>query len=111
MVTLRRLDGLMPFSAIEENGVVENAVTRAFNAVIKNFHRQWYVIEPIWCYEIMPDHIHLFISLPTTITVANFVQGLKISTSKWLRANKDFPAFNGWGRNMQHSPARIETRI
>ena len=46
----------------------------------------------------MPDHIHLFISLPTTITVANFVQGLKISSSKWLRANKDFPAFNGWGK-------------
>ena len=63
MVTLRRLDGLMPFSAIEENGVVENAVTRAFNAVIKNFHRQWYVIEPIWCYVIMPDHIHLLIKL------------------------------------------------
>ena len=46
----------------------------------------------------MPDHIHLFVSLPTTITVANFVQGLKISSSKWLKANKDFPSFNGWGK-------------
>ncbi|MCQ2284018.1 MAG: IS200/IS605 family transposase [Bacteroidales bacterium] len=46
----------------------------------------------------MPDHIHLFVSLPTTTTVANFVQGLKISSSKWLKANKDFPAFNGWGK-------------
>ena len=63
MVTLRRLDGLMPFSGIDETGVVENAMTRAFNRVIKNFHRQWYVIEPIWCYVIMPDHIHLLIKL------------------------------------------------
>ena len=63
MVTLRRLDGLMQFSAIDETGVVENAMTRAFNRVIKNFHLQWYVVEPIWCYVIMPDHIHLLIKL------------------------------------------------
>ena len=63
MVTLRRLDGLMPFSAIDETGVVENAITRAFHAVIKNFHLQWYVVEPIWCYVIMPDHIHLLVKL------------------------------------------------
>lgn len=63
MVTLRRLEGLMQFSAIDETGVVENAMTRAFNRVIKNFHLQWYVVEPIWCYVIMPDHIHLLIKL------------------------------------------------
>ena len=63
MVTLRRLDGLMQFSAIDETGVVENAMTRAFNRVIKNFHLQWYVVVPIWCYVIMPDHLHLLIKL------------------------------------------------
>lgn len=63
MVTLHRLDGLAAFSAIDETGVVENAITRAFHAAIKNFHLQWYVIEPIWCYVIMPDHIHLLIKL------------------------------------------------
>ena len=63
MVTLRRLDGLAAFSAIDATGEVENAITRAFHAVIKNFHLQWYVVEPIWCYVIMPDHIHLLIKL------------------------------------------------
>ena len=63
MVTLRRLDGLAAFSAIDATGVVENAITRAFHAIIKNFHLQWYVVEPIWCYVIMPDHIHLLIKL------------------------------------------------
>ena len=63
MVTLRRLDGLAAFSAIDATGVVENAITRAFHAVIKNFHLQWHVVEPIWCYVIMPDHIHLLIKL------------------------------------------------
>ena len=60
MVTLRRLDGLAAFSAIDATGVVENAITRAFHAIIKNFHLQWFVVEPIWCYVIMPDHIHLY---------------------------------------------------
>jgi len=46
----------------------------------------------------MPDHIHIFVSLPTTLSVATFVQQLKISTSKWLKANKNFPTFNGWGK-------------
>ena len=63
MVTLRRLEGLAAFSAIDGRGIVENAITRAFNRVIKNFHLQWYVVEPIWCYVIMPDHIHLLIKL------------------------------------------------
>ena len=63
MVTLRRLDGLAAFSAIDATGAVENAITRAFHAVIKNFHLQWHVVEPIWCYVIMPDHIHLLIKL------------------------------------------------
>lgn len=63
MVTLRRLEGLSALSAIDGRGIVENAITRAFHDVIKNFHLQWYVVEPIWCYVIMPDHIHLLIKL------------------------------------------------
>lgn len=63
MVTLRRLDGLAPFSAIDETGVVENKTTVAFRKVIKSFHLKWFVVEPIWCYAIMPDHIHLLIKL------------------------------------------------
>ena len=46
----------------------------------------------------MPDHIHLFVSLPATMTVAEFVQKLKVSSSKWLKANANFPMFDGWGR-------------
>ncbi len=63
MVTLQRRNGLAPFSAINESGLVENEITKAFHAVIKNFHQQWPVVEPIWCYVIMPDHIHLLIKL------------------------------------------------
>ena len=44
----------------------------------------------------MPDHVHLFVSLPATLAMSTFVQELKVSTSKWLKANPNFPFFDGW---------------
>ena len=46
----------------------------------------------------MPDHVHLFVSLPATLAMSKFVQGIKVSTSKWLKANPNFPLFNGWSK-------------
>ena len=46
----------------------------------------------------MPDHVHLFVSLPPTLPLASFVQRLKTESSKWLKANPNFPNFRGWGR-------------
>lgn len=45
----------------------------------------------------MPDHIHIFVSLPSTITLSAFVQRVKTDSSKWLKANPNFPDFRGWG--------------
>ena len=44
----------------------------------------------------MPDHVHLFVSLPATLAMSKFVQELKTATSKWLKENPHFPLFNGW---------------
>lgn len=46
----------------------------------------------------MPDHVHLLVSLPATLAMSKFVQDLKVSTSKWLKANMGFPHFDGWSR-------------
>ena len=46
----------------------------------------------------MPDHVHLLVSLPATLAMSKFVQELKVSTSKWLKNNPDFPRFDGWSR-------------
>ena len=46
----------------------------------------------------MPDHVHLLVGLPATLAVSKYVQELKIATSKWLKENPDFPAFEGWTR-------------
>lgn len=44
----------------------------------------------------IPDHVHLLVSLPATMSVSYFVQQLKTATSKWLKENPKFPAFRGW---------------
>ena len=44
----------------------------------------------------MPEHVHLFVSLPATLAMSKFVQELKVSSSKWLKSNPHFPLFDGW---------------
>lgn len=63
MVTLKKRDDVAPFSSITEGRLVENEITRSFDATIKNFHRDWLALEPIWCFVVMPDHIHLLLKL------------------------------------------------
>ena len=47
----------------------------------------------------MPDHIHMFVSLPPTLPLADFVRGIKMSTSSFLKHCPDFPTFDGWGQS------------
>ena len=46
----------------------------------------------------MPDHVHMFVSLPSSLALSDFVQRVKTDSSKWLKSNPDFPHFRGWGR-------------
>lgn len=47
----------------------------------------------------MPDHVHLLVGISPTIAVSDFLRELKVSTSKFLKQNKDrFPMFEGWGK-------------
>jgi len=46
----------------------------------------------------MPDHIHMFVSLPSSLSLSSFMQQMKTGSSKWMKANPHFPRFRGWGR-------------
>ena len=48
----------------------------------------------------MPDHIHLLVGLPTTISVASFVHDLKVAAGNYMRVNSNkFPLFESWERS------------
>ena len=68
MVTIRRNDGYPALSrvcgdAARSHYLEGNWITRLFVDIIMTFHETWYCIEPIRCFSIMPDHIHLLIKI------------------------------------------------
>lgn len=81
MVTLKRHAGLEAFSEIVAPGECRlNAITRSFVAVIRGFHEVWRCIEPITCFSVMPDHIHLLIKIRNVenrVTLPKIVWQLK----------------------------------
>lgn len=51
----------------------------------------------LWRINSMPDHIHLLVSIPTSISVASFVKDIKQSAGNYLKEHrKEFPMFSGW---------------
>ena len=42
------------------------------------------------------DHIHILTSLHPTISLANLIKELKVSSSIWVKENGVFPQFTGW---------------
>ena len=67
MVTIRRNDGYPALSRVcgdaASHYLEGNWITRLFVDIIMTFHETWYCIEPIRCFSIMPDHIHLLIKI------------------------------------------------
>ena len=67
MVTIRRNDGYPALSRVcgdaASHYIEGNWITRLFVDIIMTFHETWYCIEPIRCFSIMPDHIHLLIKI------------------------------------------------
>ena len=44
----------------------------------------------------MPDHIHILVDIPSSISVSNFVRAIKRESSFLLNENNKFPKWNGW---------------
>ena len=70
----------------------ENELYAYMNGIINSYNGKLYRIGG------MPDHVHLLVSLPATLALASFVKELKVSSSKWMKANPHFPKFTGWSQ-------------
>ena len=42
------------------------------------------------------DHIHILSDLHPSVSLADFVKDIKVSTSIWMKESCKFPAFTGW---------------
>ncbi len=67
MVTLRKCAEVPAFCEIcgqpERHWTIQNAYTRIFAREIQLFHETWRCVEPITCFAIMPDHLHLLLKI------------------------------------------------
>ncbi len=45
------------------------------------------------------NHIHMVIEMPARFSPADFVKTIKQHSSVWLRNNKHFPHWDGWGKS------------
>ena len=45
----------------------------------------------------MGDHVHMLINLHPSVSLANLVQSVKQSSSLWIKENRIFPFWDGWG--------------
>lgn len=102
MVTLKRVAGLPALSRIvgdaEKHYLEANHITRSFVEVIRNFHNTWYCIEPITCFSIMPDHIHLLIKIrdiEKRVSLAVIVRMLMRELEKCWQAEQQGDALAG----------------
>ena len=44
----------------------------------------------------MEDHIHILCEVHPSISLGDFMREIKVSTSIWLKQNRNFPFFEGW---------------
>ncbi|HEY5749650.1 MAG TPA: transposase [Chryseolinea sp.] len=42
------------------------------------------------------DHIHILSDLNPTISLANFIKEIKVSSNSWMKQSGKFPLFDGW---------------
>ncbi|MDD4157191.1 MAG: IS200/IS605 family transposase [Candidatus Cloacimonetes bacterium] len=59
--------------------------------IIKNYNSILYRINGV------EDHIHLLTSIHPSISLADFIREIKVSTSKRLKQISGFEKFTGWG--------------
>ena len=52
----------------------------------------------VWRIGGMPDHVHMLVELPPSLSVASFMQNLKVASSKWMKSQAGFPDFRGWAK-------------
>jgi REP element-mobilizing transposase RayT len=42
------------------------------------------------------DHVHILTGLPTTLSLAKYIQEIKAGSSHWLKSQAEFPRFESW---------------
>ena len=101
MVTVRCLAGMAALSRIVSPGKCElNAITKAFVHVIRGSHERVAGLDPIECFSVMPDHIHLLIKIAGETVLEPFR-----CSRKWVEGGEE------WRKNLNETLKMAFARI
>jgi REP element-mobilizing transposase RayT len=76
-----------------EKSIAQHNVSSLYNyiwGIIRNKEGKLYRING------MEDHIHILSDLHPSVSLADFIKGIKVATSLWMKQSGDFPDFQGW---------------
>ena len=69
----------------------------------------------LWRINSMPDHIHMLVSMPPSVSIASFVKNVKQTGGNYMRAHvEEFPKFRGWADGyccITYSKAEVDAVI
>jgi REP element-mobilizing transposase RayT len=51
---------------------------------------------PIYAINVVSDHIHILVSINTSISVSDYIKKIKVSSSIFIKQNNIFPSFRSW---------------
>ena len=64
------------------------------------FRYVWGIHQQLHCHlyriNAMDDHVHILTSLHPSLALADYMHELKTGTSRWIKEQSIFPAFDGW---------------
>jgi len=84
------------FSTKERSPMIDESVSPELNAYLATVTRNL----NCECYRVggIPDHVHLALRLSRTIAIANLVEKIKSSSSKWLKSKSQTLSGFAWQR-------------
>ena len=51
----------------------------------------------VWRIGGMPDHVHMLVEIPAKMAISDYMKLIKTESSKYMRSNRNFPLWKGWG--------------
>lgn len=76
------------------NQEIKEPLYRYMNGVVNQKKCKLYMING------MPDHVHLLISVPLTISIPALIQQLKVCSTRWIRKEYPYLAHFSWQEGM-----------
>ena len=80
----------------------QRTITEAYERDLYNYIYGYLVNKGAKVYRIggMPDHIHILVSIPPTVAIADLIRDMKRTSALYMESERQkFPYFEGWGKS------------